>query len=94
MVCANSTRREKKRFESRYECAEYNVRLYISNCFQDYHTSKYFVKMVFDEGKHELIWRANQTFLFLRFLHTKVKEDTPQKKRTVLETHQQRPTLF
>jgi hypothetical protein len=42
VVCANTTIRAKKRAESRYECAECNVGLCVSGCFQDYHTLKYF----------------------------------------------------
>ncbi|CAF1289214.1 unnamed protein product [Adineta ricciae] len=42
VVCAKTTRRTKKRTDSRYECTECDVGLCVSGCFQDYHTLKYF----------------------------------------------------
>ena len=42
VVCANTTRRAKRRAVSRYECTECNVGLCISGCFRDYHMLKYF----------------------------------------------------
>ena len=39
---ANTTIRAKQRTESRYESAECNVGLCVTDCFQDYHILKYF----------------------------------------------------
>lgn len=39
-VCANTTRRQKRRKETRYMCVECNKALCVEPCFKDYHTVK------------------------------------------------------
>lgn len=42
IVCGSTTKREKKRTISNYECSECNVWLYVNGCFRDYYTLKHF----------------------------------------------------
>ena len=42
IVCSQSVRKERKRSESRFECAECDVGLCITDCFKEYHTLTHF----------------------------------------------------
>ena len=41
-VCSNTTRRQKKRTDTRFECKECNVGLCIEPCFQNFHSLQFF----------------------------------------------------
>ncbi|RUM31930.1 MAG: hypothetical protein DSY42_02030 [Aquifex sp.] len=41
-VCSHTTRRERKRSDTRYYCHECDVALCIEPCFEEYHTMLHF----------------------------------------------------
>lgn len=53
VVCANTAKRAKKRAESRYECADCNVGLCISDCVRDYHTLRCFCRVVLNINENK-----------------------------------------